>query len=146
MGNNTTRIIGPSDMLYRARQIWVTGYYINNANSARLRVTIRAPHFDVQNPLVNNAYGGPSVLLIEPASTIARRDFGTPQPLFDLGTVTNRVNTLTVDVTDWSNAAVTYTDLVLILACDIMPIEGYPASNYQNLPYSRSQLKGLNEF
>lgn len=147
MDNLTDRIIDPSDLLNRVRQVWLTGYYVRNANSETLRVNIDSPNFDVRNTIINDSQGGTALFLEEAISQAGNRvRLESPQPLFGPHMTTNRIGRFRFSVTDWDGNAVTYDRLTLHFALQVAEPDQSTTSNMVLLPFTPMYRQGANAF
>jgi len=100
--------------LQGATQIYLTGYYVENASAARLKIRLNTHSFQLEGPIVNANLAGDGIYLISPVSaTAVRKELTTIEPLLAEGTHLGSNLKFGVQVTGWDNSAVTFTNLVL---------------------------------
>lgn len=149
MGNNTTLNVdlggGP---INKARQVWLTGFYVRNNNTEDMAVSFEAPGFNITQPVLNNDSIGNNVLLITPVLAAGQRvDFNTPVAMWGPSNSASRLSRVRINVTSWAGAAVTYDRLVLIMVVQNQDASTDPWTAYNwSLPMSRVQNQGMNQF
>lgn len=149
MGTATTLNVdlggGPIE---KARQVWLTGFYVRNNNTEDMAVRFDAPGFNITQPVLNNSSVPNNVLLIAPVLAAGQRiDFNTPIALWGPDNNASRLSRVRINVTSWGNAAVTYDRLVLMLVVQNQDARCDPWSAYNwGVPMSRMQKEAMNQF
>jgi len=147
MNNEPARNIDVSDILDRVRQVWLTGYYVQNASVPDLRIEVETSNFDVRDTIINGARGGHAIFIEEPVLAAGQRiHLDTPQPLLGPHASTNRLAQFRFRVTDWNGAAVTFARLTLHFALQVAEPEQSTTSNAMLLPFSAMYRQGADAF
>lgn len=100
------------------RQIYLTGYFVDNPNASRLKIELQSHSFQIEGPIINEQKAGGGVYLAVPIGVAERKELTAPEPLLNEASPLGSNLKLRVKVSGWDNSAVTYTTLILFFTME----------------------------
>lgn len=120
LANTPDVTVDLSHVIDKCDQLWLTGYYADALSTPFIRIECKggAGSLFQETIAVGADSGGAGIFIAEPGTGAAavRRDLATPMPVLNPDHNLHRVPRLTFRVRSFTDAAVTFTRLILFFA------------------------------
>jgi len=104
--------------MHGVKQIYLTGYFVNNPNASRLKIELQSHSFQIEGPIINEQKAGGGVYLAVPVGVSERKELTAPEPLLNETSPLSANLKFRVKVSGWDNSAVTFSDLILFFTME----------------------------